>query len=82
MRGVRSSHFGSRLSVIANDLRQTLSGVAAHLAIDPKDKTLGNINMVNALRSHLADFMRPFHDVTTRRLQRYLDWFRYRSDQT
>lgn len=53
-------------------------GVAAHLTIDPKDKTLGDINMVNALHARLADFMRPFHGVATRRLQRYLDWFRYR----
>ena len=35
------------------------------------------INMVNALHSRLKAFLRPFNGVATRRLQRYLDWFRY-----
>ena len=35
------------------------------------------IGMVNALHSRLKGFLRPFHGVATRRLQRYLDWFRY-----
>lgn len=35
------------------------------------------INMVNALHSRLKGFLRPFHGVATRRLQRYLDWFCY-----
>lgn len=35
------------------------------------------INAVNALHSRLKGFLRPFHGVATRRLQRYLDWFRY-----
>ena len=37
-----------------------------------------DINMVNALHSRIRDFLRPFHGVSTRRLQKYLDWFRYR----
>ena len=36
------------------------------------------ISMVNALHSRIRDFLRPFHGVSTRRLQKYLDWFRYR----
>lgn len=37
-----------------------------------------DINMVNALHSRIRGFLRPFHGVSTRRLQKYLDWFRYR----
>ena len=37
-----------------------------------------HINMVNALHSRLKEFLAPFHGVSTRRLQRYLDWFCYR----
>jgi len=37
-----------------------------------------DINMANALHSRIRDFLRPFHGVSTRRLQKYLDWFRYR----
>lgn len=48
-----------------------------HIAIDVKDPSTGNINMVNALHSRLKDFLRSFHGVSTRRLQRYLDWFCY-----
>ena len=33
--------------------------------------------MVNALHSRLKAFLRRFNGVSTRRLQRYLDWFRY-----
>lgn len=36
------------------------------------------INMANALHSRLKGFPAPFHGVAARRLQRYLDWFRYR----
>lgn len=35
------------------------------------------INRVNALHSRLKGFVAPFHGVSTRRLQRYLDWFCY-----
>ena len=35
------------------------------------------INMANALHSRLKSFLRGFNGVSTRRLQRYLDWFRY-----
>lgn len=33
------------------------------------------LGMVNALHKRLADFLRPFNGVATRRLQRYLWWF-------
>lgn len=33
------------------------------------------LGLVNALHRRLADFLRPFNGVATRRLQRYLDWF-------
>jgi len=46
-------------------------------AVDPRDPSTGNINMVNALHSRLREFLAPFHGVATRRLQRYLDWFRW-----
>ena len=35
----------------------------------------GALGMVNALHKRLADFLRPFNGVATRRLQRYLWWF-------
>lgn len=35
------------------------------------------INMVNALHSRLKSFLARFNGVSTRRLQRYLDWFCY-----
>jgi transposase-like protein len=48
-----------------------------HVAVDPDDPSTGDINMVNALHSRLRGFLAPFHGVATRRLQRYLDWFRW-----
>ena len=53
-------------------------GVAVHNRYDAKDRTQGDINMVNALHSRLKEFLEPFHGVATRRLQHYLDWFCYR----
>lgn len=53
-------------------------GVVAHEAIDSHNRSTGDINMVNALHSRLDSFLEPFHGVSTRRLQGYLDWFRYR----
>ena len=49
-----------------------------HIVIDPKDPDTGNINMVNALHSRLKSFLRLFKGISTRRLQRYLDWFCYK----
>lgn len=46
--------------------------------VDPKNPLTGDINMVNALHSRLKEFLAPFHGVSSRRLQRYLDWFCYR----
>ena len=72
------------LSIVKTDRHRSYPGalkslgVICHRVIDPKDRTSGDINMVNALHSRLADFMRRFHGVSTRRLQRYLDWFCYR----
>ena len=43
-----------------------------------KDPSQGNINMVNALHSRLKEFMRSFHGVAARRMQRYLGWFCWR----
>ena len=48
-----------------------------HSEVDPRDPSAGDINMVNALHSRLKAFLRRFNGVSTRRLQRYLDWFRY-----
>ena len=48
-----------------------------HAEVDPRDHSAGDINMVNALHSRLKAFLRRFNGVSTRRLQRYLDWFRY-----
>ena len=48
-----------------------------HAEVDPRDPSAGDINMVNALHSRLKAFLRRFNGVSTRRLQRYLDWFRY-----
>lgn len=50
----------------------------AFVVIDPNDNTTGNINMVNALHSRLKEFIRRFHGVSLRRMQRYLDWFCWR----
>ncbi len=38
----------------------------------------GALGMVNAQHSRLADFLRPLHGVSTRRLPRYLGWFCWR----
>lgn len=48
-----------------------------HAEVDAGDPSSGDINMVNALHSRLKAFLRRFNGVSTRRLQRYLDWFRY-----
>ena len=48
-----------------------------HAEVDLRDPSAGDINMVNALHSRLKAFLRRFNGVSTRRLQRYLDWFRY-----
>jgi transposase-like protein len=49
-----------------------------HQSIDLKDPLSGDIAMVNALHSRLKGFLHSFHGISTRRLQRYLDWFVYR----
>lgn len=52
-------------------------GAASHVTVDPNDRSTGDINLVNSMHSRLRDFLRRFHGVATRRLQRYLDWFCY-----
>lgn len=51
--------------------------VAAHEAYDPKDRSGGTINRVNAVHSLLGAFMEPFRGVSTKHLGAYLDWFRW-----
>lgn len=53
-------------------------GIAEHRSVRAGAPSGGGIAMVNALHSRLRDFLAPMHGVSTRRLQRYLDWFRYR----
>ena len=67
-------------TVATDDLAQYDAALAAigcdhevrPAAPGPGERALG---MVNALHKRLADFLRPFNGVATRRLQRYLDWF-------
>lgn len=49
-----------------------------HTTINPKDPDTGNINMINALHSRLKKFISTFNGISTRRMQRYLDWFCWR----
>ena len=51
---------------------------AAHVAVDSRDRTADNINVVNSMHSRLEHFMDGFHGVSTKHLQHYLDWFCYR----
>ena len=67
-------------STIVSDAHPSYRGLSdgiTHEVIDLNDPTTGNINMVNALHSRLKGFLRGFHGVSTKRLQRYLDWFCY-----
>lgn len=48
-----------------------------HRVAGKGDPSAASVAMVDALHSRLRDFLRPFHGVSTRRLQRYLDWFRW-----
>lgn len=70
-------------SVVATDRAAAYVGVlaelevAAHEAYDPKDRSGGTINRVNAVRSLLGAFMGPFKGVSTKHLDAYLAWFRW-----
>ncbi len=70
-------------SVVATDRAAAYVGVlaelevAAHAACDPKDRSGGTINRVNAVRSLLGAFMEPFRGVSTKHLDAYLAWFRW-----
>lgn len=46
-------------------------------AYDPKDRSGGTINRVNAVHSLLGAFMEPFRGVSTKHLDAYLAWFRW-----
>lgn len=66
---------------VATDDLATYDGVLAGLGCDhevrPARPGAGGtaLGMVNAVHKRLADFLRPFNGVATRRLQRYLWWF-------
>ncbi len=70
-------------SVVATDRAHAYAGVlaelgvAAHAAYDPKDRSEGTINRVNAVHSLLGAFMEPFRGVSTKHLGAYLAWFRW-----
>lgn len=52
--------------------------VASHESYDPKDRSEGTINRINAVHSLLDSFMARFKGVSTKHLGAYLDWFRWR----
>lgn len=64
----------------ANAYVETLSelGVAAHNAYDSRDRSRGTINRINSVHSQLDGFMARFRGVSTKHLQAYLSWFRWR----
>ena len=64
-----------RAAVYVNVLAEL--GVATHEAYDPKDRSEGTINRVNAVHSLLGAFMEPFRGVSTKHLGAYLAWFRW-----
>jgi hypothetical protein len=51
------------------------AGVLAHRRYLAKEAGEGELGAVNSLHSRLSTFLAPFNGVSTRRLQRYLDWF-------
>ena len=54
--------------------RRVLPGLGVEHEVRPAGGRSA-LGLVNALHKRLADFLRPFNGVSTRRLQRYLDWF-------
>lgn len=71
-------------SVVATDRAAAYVGVlaelevAAHAAYDPKDRSGGTINRINTVHSLLDAFMEPFKGVSTKHLDAYLAWFKWR----
>lgn len=51
-------------------------GVACHNAFDSKTQK-GPLNPVNTLHSLIEGFMAPFKGISTRRLEKYLAWFKW-----
>jgi len=83
VKGCLSGRIGEQTQVISDMHRSypkaiAALGAASHVTVDPKDRSTGDINMVNSLHSRLQKFIRTFNGVATRRLQHYLDWFCYR----
>ena len=70
-------------SIVATDKHRSYTkaferlNVTFHKTVDAKDRSSGTINMVNSLHARLREFLLPFHSVSTRRLQNYLNWFCY-----
>ena len=63
------------------------AGVRSHGRHPSKTAGEADLGMVNALHARLETFLKPFNGVSTRRLPRYLAWFRWeeqarRSDDT
>ena len=71
-------------SVVATDRASAYVGVlaelevAAHAAHDSKDRSEGTINRINTVHSLLDAFMEPFKGVSTKHLDAYLAWFKWR----
>lgn len=51
--------------------------VAVYNRFDPKNRSAGTINLVNALHSRVRSFLANFKGVSTRRLHNYLMWFKW-----
>lgn len=80
IRAVLEGRLAPGTEVATDDLSQydaALSALGCGHEVRPSRPAAGEpaLGMVNALHKRLADFMRPFNGVATRRLQRYLDWF-------
>lgn len=70
-------------AVVWTDMRAAYSKplarlkVAEHVRVDSKDRSTGVVNLVNSLHSRLEAFLARFRGVASRRLQRYLMWFKW-----
>lgn len=78
------SHRIASASVVATDKASAYVDVlaeledAAHTAHDSKDRSEGIINRINTVHSLLDTFMKPFKGVSTKHLDAYLAWFKWR----
>ena len=82
MLGVLRGRAGAGATVKTDGKREYAAPLAAlgaaHVAVNAKDRTSDNINVVNSMHSRLGHFMDGFHGVATKHLQHYLDWFCYK----